>query len=245
MRFHMNRKLPLLRSLAVVTAVAVPSLAQAQSAPNMQVLNGLYFGIGGGWVHYNIDYTSQVTNAYDFFLSPFVVQYADFGSNNKGGFKTWLGYQFVPWLAAEVAYVNLDSPTANYSVRATSGPSTNPNTINAQYKIQGMNLSAVGTLPINEMWSVHGMVGAFYSEYKYSESGTNADGSPHSFNASNLWQWNLSYGAGVNFNFNKQWSIRADWDRFEDIGNTFQLNTTGNGKFDNIDLFTFNVVYRF
>jgi len=28
--------------------------------------------------------------------TPFTVQYADFGSNNKGGFKTWLGYQFVP-----------------------------------------------------------------------------------------------------------------------------------------------------
>jgi opacity protein-like surface antigen len=236
----MNRK-PLRLRLVLAAALAAPAFGAAHA----QSLNGLYFGVGGGWVHYDIGYTTQVVDAYDYFLSPYVVQYADFGRNNLGGFKAWAGYQFVPWLAAEVSYVNLGSPTANYSVRATTGPSTNPNVRNATYKLQGINLSAVGTVPINEMFALHANVGAFYSEYKYSETGTNGNGDSHSFNAPNLWQWNLSYGAGASYNFNRQWAIRFDWDRFQDIGNDFALNETGNGKFENIDLFSFSLVYRF
>src|SRR5262245_48502272 len=199
-----------LRGIVLGVALLAPTaqLAHAQTSPSLQALGGLYFGVGGGWVHYDIDYNAQVVNAYNYFLSPYTVLYADFGGNNKGGFKTWLGYQFTPWLAAEVSYVNLDSPTANYSARAATGPTTNPFVRNAQYKIQGMNLSAVGTVPINEMFALHANVGAFYSQYKYSETGTDGFGNPTSFNAPNLWQWNLSYGAGANYNINRQWTIR-------------------------------------
>ena len=234
-----NKSLRLRLVLAAALTAPACGLAQAQS------LNGLYFGVGGGWVHYDIDYTTQVVDAYDYFLSPYVVQYADFGRNNLGGFKAWAGYQFVPWLAAEIAYVNLGAPTANYSVRATTGVSTNPNVRYANYEIQGVNFSLVGTLPLNEAFSLHAMVGAFYSEYKYSETGQTSTGDPHSFTAPDLTQTNLSYGAGGSYHFDKQWSLRADWDRFQKIGNDFALNETGNGEFENIDLFSFSLVYRF
>ena len=61
----MNRKSLALR-VAAAAALAMP-LAPAAQAQN---LNGLYFGVGGGWVHYDIDYTTQVVIAYDYFLSP-------------------------------------------------------------------------------------------------------------------------------------------------------------------------------
>jgi hypothetical protein len=89
------------------------------------------------------------------------------------------------------------------------------------------------------------MVGGFYSQTKYSETGTTAIGDPYSFNASNLWQTNLSFGAGATWNIDKRWALRADWDRFQNIGHTFALNTTGNGEFSSIDLYSLNVMFRF
>ena len=224
---------------AAVCVVAVFSTGAAAAEPT----SGFYVGGGLGQANYDIDYSSQVNAAYS--ASQFTVVYANMTRSQDFAGKAYLGYQFASPLAIELGYVNLGEPQAQYAVSSTSAGTINPFTRNATYKIQGVNLAAVGRLTLTEQWSVHASIGAFYSQYRYSESGTQSQGDAYSFNAPTLWQTNLSYGLGVSAQFATNWAARVDWDRYQHIGNTFSFSNSGNGQFNNIDLFTFNVEYRF
>jgi len=48
----------------------------------------------------------------------------------------------------------------------------------------------------------------------------------------------LTYGLGVKFDFNRDFSGRAEWQRYKDVGDQ---NKTGQG---NIDFIGFSLVYR-
>jgi opacity protein-like surface antigen len=205
--------------------------------------SGFYVGGGLGQANYDIDYGQQVNAAYA--GSQFTVVYANMTRNQDLAGKAYVGYQFAQPFAIELGYVNLGQPQAQFAVSSTSAGTTNPFTRSATYKIQGIDLAAVGRLVLTDQWSVHASVGAFYSQYKYSESGNQSTGDPYSFTAPNLWQTNLSYGLGASAQINDQWAVRADWDRYTHIGNTFSFSTTGNGRFTNVDLFSLNVEYRF
>jgi opacity protein-like surface antigen len=205
--------------------------------------NGFYVGGGLGQANYDIDYSQQVNAAYS--ASPFTVVYANMTRSQDLAGKAYAGYQFANPFALELGYVNLGEPQAQFAVSSTSAGTTNPFTRNATYHIQGLNLAAVGRLLLDDQWSLHASVGAFYSQYKYSEFGNQSTGDPYSFTAPNLWQTNLSYGLGVSAQLSNQWVVRADWDRYQHVGNTFSFSTTGNGRFTDIDLLSLNLEYRF
>jgi OmpA-OmpF porin, OOP family len=231
MRDHKRLSLKCLRGVALFALVATTATAAE--------LGGLYVGGGLGSARYDIDYGAQVRNAYS--GSAFTtVESADLTRSSDFGYKAFTGYQFIPPLALELSYVDLGKPKAHYDLSTTLGLYTR----DATYKIQGLNLAAVGTLPLSDAFSVHGSVGAFYSELKYSESGTDApDNTPNSFTASNRRRTDLSFGLGLTYRLRDQWAIRGDWDRFRNIGSEFALNADGNGRFSNVDLFTLNVIY--
>jgi hypothetical protein len=65
--------------------------------------------------------------------------------------------------------VNLGEPKAEYALRSKAGLNQNMFTRNATDKMQGIDLSAVGTLTLNAQWSLHADLGAFFSRLKYSE----------------------------------------------------------------------------
>lgn len=228
----------LARVAATWFLIAISTAAAAAESPN-----GFYLGGGLGQAHYDIDYGQQVNAAYA--SSPFTVVYANMTRSHDLAGKVYVGYQFANPFAIELGYVNLGEPRAQFAVSSTSAGTTNPFTRDATYRIQGVNLAAVGRLPLTDQWSVHGTVGAFYSQYKYSESGSQSTGDDYSFTAPNLWQTNLSYGLGVSAQLASQWVVRADWDRYQHIGNTFDFSVSGNGRFSNIDLFSLNLEYRF
>ena len=204
---------------------------------------GFYVGGGVGQAFYDIDYSSQVNAAYagsDFtVISSSLTRSSDFAG------KVYGGYQFAFPLAIELGYVNLGQPKAEYALRSKSGLNQNPFTRNATYKIQGIDLSAVGTWAITDAWSLHANVGAFFSELKYSEQGSEASGDAYSFSAPNDHHTNVSYGVGGAYRFAGNWAVRLDWDRYQDIGQTFSFITSGNGQFDHVDLVTLNLEYHF
>jgi len=235
--------MPLKRRDVACVATACLLAAGLRTTTAAEPASGFYLGGGLGQANYDIDYSQQVNSAYS--SSPFTVVYANMTRSHDLAGKAYVGYQFANPFAVEFGYVNLGEPRAQFAVSSTSAGTTNPFTRNASYKVQGLNLAAVGRFSLTDQWSVHGSVGAFYSQYKYSESGSQANGDAYSFNAPNLWQTNLSYGLGVSAQFSKEWGIRADWDRYQHIGNTFDFSVSGNGRFSNIDLYSLNLEYRF
>jgi OOP family OmpA-OmpF porin len=119
------------------------------------------------------------------------------------------GYQFSRNFDLELAYADLG--------QAKAGGST--------LKTKGFELAGVGMLPIGDRFSLLARGGLFHWQ-------VDATGSP---NASGT---DLTFGLGLKFDFTRDFSIRAEWQRYKDVGDS---NTTGQGD---IDFIGASLVYR-
>ena len=205
---------------------------------------GIYLGAGVGRTLYDSAFGEQLRNAYN--GSAFTVVDANTTRRHDVGYKAFAGYRFAGPFALELSYVDLGEPRAHYAFRPTTGLiNQNLYTRESTYRIRGVNLAGVGTLPITDKLSARATVGAFYSQLDYSEQGRQTSGDVYTFAAPTLRQTNLSYGLGVAYRFAAQWSVRGDWDRFRNVGQSFKLTVDDNGRFANIDLFSVNIEYHF
>ena len=187
-----------------------------------------YAGASVGRSDINFDNAAQA----DQFLDLGFTSASTTSSNRGTGYRAFGGYQLHKYIAAEIAYVDVGRFEARSQVTPT-GVLTNAT------KIDGGEISIVGTLPIGERFGIFGRVGAFAAETRTTYVGT---GSVITINGNEIQKshrTNLSYGAGVNYNFNKNISVRADWSRFTKLGDPF----TG-GKTD-ANLYAVGLVYRF
>lgn len=140
-----------------------------------------------------------------------------------GAFKLFGGYQFNRNFALEAAFVDLGD--VSYSGSFTDNMGTVPVT-GGRIQNSGLNLSAVGVVPLGERFVLFGKVGMFlwYSEATDVTGGTafysEEDGS------------DLSLGLGASMALGPRVSLRAEWERF-DISNV------------DVDLVTLGFAYRF
>ena len=225
-----------LTALALAT-IGLVGTVQAQQTP-------FYIGASVGSSQLDFDFTSQVRTLSSGSLP---VTRASLTDKKDTGYKLTAGYQVLPWLAIELDYVNLGEFANSYEFNGLGRY-----TRQGRYELDGMNLSAVFSQDIDDKFSVHGRVGAFRSNYKYSETGENfpafqpSNEPPiHRFVAPDLKGTELSFGLGGRYKLNANVSVKLEWDRYTRIGNPVDNNENSNGKFDNVDLITLGVVYRF
>jgi OOP family OmpA-OmpF porin len=109
--------------------------------------------------------------------------------------------------------------------------------LNANIRVIGLYIDAVGMLPVGDRFAVFAKVGVLGSETRTfrSTSGTVTSGS--NTNASTD-QANLSYGLGVQYDLEKNVTLRFVWERYIKVGD---VNT---GEF-NIDLYSGGLLFRF
>lgn len=151
--------------------------------------------------------------------------------DNKGtAYKLLAGYQYNQYFGIEGGYIDLGK--AKYSATATEG------TARADVKATGWAISAVGTLPINDSFSVFAKLGTIRAKVEATASvsvpalGT-FEGSADATN------WKTTYGVGATYNFNKQIGLRAEYERFQKLGDD---NNTGKS---NVDLISAGLVFKF
>jgi OOP family OmpA-OmpF porin len=143
-------------------------------------------------------------------------------SNSRDtGYKLFGGYQFNPNFALEGGYFDLGS----FAFTASALP---PGALNGNYRVQGLNLDAVGILPLNEKWSAFARGGLNYAEVKDSYSG--------SASRSNR-DTNYKYGLGLQYAFTPALDLRLEAERYR--------VQDGVGNKGNIDLLSLGLVYRF
>jgi OOP family OmpA-OmpF porin len=232
-----TRSFQKLARAAAFASIGLAGNAFAQQGP-------FYIGAGIGTAQYDFDFAGQIKALSTGSLP---VTHASVKSDSDTGYKLTLGYQIMPQGAIELDYVNLGKISTSYE-----GNGLGRYTREGTYKVSGLNLSGVFSQPINEQFSVLGRLGVFYSKYQYSETGANYPAfipSPEppvvSFTAPDLKRAKLSYGLGMDYKMNPATSLRLGWDRYTEIGNPIDNTETGNGKFDNIDLFSLSVLLRF
>lgn len=135
------------------------------------------------------------------------------------GFKLFGGYQFNQNFGLELAWVDLGK--ASYSGTFQGIPVTG-----GTIETYGLNISAVGTLPLGSSgFSLFGKAGFYSWEAKANDT---TGGLPFSGKQDGS---DLSYGIGASYDFTKNLGIRAEWERFKAV--------------DNIDLLSVGVVYKF
>jgi OOP family OmpA-OmpF porin len=136
------------------------------------------------------------------------------------GWKIFGGYQWNPYFGVEAAYVDFGKGT----VGSVAGVPTT-----SSLKAWGLSAQAVGTLPIGDRFGLFGKLGLAYTAADV--SGT-VGGVPVSTDDNNI---GLTFGFGGKYNFTRNWGMRVEWERFQDVGDSNS----------DVDLLAVGVVYTF
>jgi opacity protein-like surface antigen len=147
------------------------------------------------------------------------------------------GYRIMRYAAVELAYQNLGKLQESGNA-AVILPTKIPlgtlyfGEFKRELETSGPSLSALGILPITDAWSVYARAGVLFADMKLASSIAGYNASTSSNSQSLLW------GAGTQFDFGAHWSVRADFQRFNDVGETGDT-----GRAD-IDLLSLGVIFR-
>lgn len=137
--------------------------------------------------------------------------------DNDTAIKVFGGYQVNKYVAGELGVVDLGS------AQSTAGGATD------EFKVKAWELSAVGSLPLAQRFSVFGRLGLYFAR---AEENTNFSGdSSHTNN-------DLTYGVGVRYDFSRNLAVRGELQRYGDVGG-------GDVRRADIDLLGVSVLWMF
>ena len=211
-----KRRLITLAAIATCVACISP-LAQADDA-------GWYGGISAGRSKAKIDdpgiTRSLSANGFG------TTSIADDDRSNS--YKLFGGYQFNRNFAVEGGYFDL----GKFGYTATTNP---PGTLRGDIRLKGLNLDAVGILPITDKFSAFGRVGVNYAQARDTFRGTGAVivRSPNA----NKSEANLKYGVGLQYAFNESLGMRLEAERY-------RVNDAIGHRGD-VDTVSLGLIYRF
>lgn len=144
------------------------------------------------------------------------------------GYKIFGGYQINRNFAVEGGYFDL----GKFGYAATTVPA---GTLSGTIKLRGLNLDAVGTLPVTGKLSAIGRVGLNYAEARDTFSGTGlvvvTNPNPRKS------ETNYKVGVGLQYEFTETWGMRVEAERY-------RINDAIGSRGD-IDLFSLGLIYRF
>ena len=167
-------------------------------------------------------------------------QFLDLGFTNPStvsetkdtGYRLFGGYQLHKYIAVEAAYVDL----GRFGFRTDVTPK---GSLSGSMRIDGFEVSALGTLPLGESFGLFGRVGAFAAQTKTTYTGGGSIETLIGGDRQKKRSTELVYGAGAMYNINKNLSVRGEWSRYEKLGDIY----TG-GRTD-ANLYSLGILYRF
>ena len=131
--------------------------------------------------------------------------------------KLFGGFQINRTFSVELGYANLGEGTA-------SGGG-----VNASIESNAWELVGVGMFPIASQFSLYGKLGLFRADSDLSGNlGSGSDSSS-----------GLTFGVGGQYDFSRNMGVRAEWQRYADVGGD---NTGGESD---IDVMSIGVVFKF
>lgn len=150
------------------------------------------------------------------------------------GFKVLLGRRFGRYFAVEGGYTHLGEFRASRDITAPVAGA-----VNADIRIKGLHVDAVGVLPLGAKFAVSASLGVLLSETKTfrvtSGAATPILGAGSRIND----EINPHFSLGLRYELGPKISFRAEWDRYVKVGDA---NTTG--EID-VDLYSVGLQFRF
>lgn len=131
--------------------------------------------------------------------------------------KIFAGYQFNRNFAVEVGYTDLGEVSASAGGATVSAEAT------------ALEVVGIGSIPVADRFSVYGKLGLYRGETDLSSNfGVSGDESNN----------DLTFGFGVRFDLSRNAAIRAEWQRYGDVGG----DSTGESD---IDVMSVGLIWRF
>jgi OOP family OmpA-OmpF porin len=217
----MDKNMKISRFTSVVGLVLSASLfGSAVSAAESDWRDeGWYIGGGIGKTYANIDDERIISGLLaDGFTT------TGFSSDDTDrGFKLFAGYQFSSYFAVEGGYFDLGT----HGYTATTAPA---GTLTGEIDLRGINVDAVGLMPLGERFSLLGRIGANYAEADTRFSGSGAV-TPLASDSSNK-DINLKLGVGGQWDFSRNVAMRLEYERFridDAVGNSGDIDLASLG----------------
>ena len=205
--------------------------------------NGWYLGIGAGSSNYSNDVPRQIAQAYSG-NTVYSLTDARTTDDSDTAAQLFVGYKFMPWLAVEIGYQDLGEANTHYGLHPINSPQGVPPSIDGRYRARDVNAVLVASLPINNRFELLARGGVSDVRLGYDEHGTDVLGHPYSFHGPDDDSAHPQFGIGALWRFSPQFSLRLDLDRNFDVGKKFALNVDTNGRFDNVDVYTLNLIWK-
>jgi OOP family OmpA-OmpF porin len=226
------------KTLMTIALLGAAAGAQAQNADS-----GWYIGAGVGASNYSDNIPKQIRNAY---AGNNLYTFTDARTTDDSdtAAQIFVGYKFNPWIALEIGYQDLGEANTHYDLAPINSPQGKPPSVDGRYRASDVNATVVGTLPINDQFELLARAGVSDVRLKYDERGVDVNG--HSFGRSygNDDSTHPLFGIGALWRFSPQFSVRLDLDRNFNVGRKFALTSNTNGRFDNIDAYTVNLIWK-
>ena len=135
--------------------------------------------------------------------------------NKDSAWKIFGGFQFNRHFALELGYANFGESTASL------GP------ISTRDEVSAFEVVALGIFPVVDRFAIFGKAGFFGGEL---ERTSNNPGEPTGTNT----QTDFTFGLGVRFDITHNIGVRAEWQRYIDLG-----------EITDVDLISIGVQFRF
>ena len=135
--------------------------------------------------------------------------------NKDSAWKIFGGFQFSRYFAAELGYANLGEASASAGAVSATDEAT------------AIELVALGMFPVVERFSIFGKLGLYRGELERTSN------NPLIATGSNS-QTDFTFGLGVRFDVTHNIGLRAEWQRYIDLG-----------EITDVDLFSIGVQFRF
>jgi len=128
-------------------------------------------------------------------------------------FKLFAGYKFNSNFAIEGGYADF----GNFNAKA-GGVIGTPISVKAKGESYAVFVDAVGTLPLNDSFSIFGKAGAAYAHTKMKVSGSWAGFTDSESETDNEVVPKL--GLGAEYNFTKSVAVRAEYEKYFNVGDS-------------------------
>ena len=139
--------------------------------------------------------------------------------------KVFGGYQAHRYFGLELGYTDLGETSAAGTIAGVP--------VSAAIEAKGIELTVVGTVPLGDRFSAYAKVGAFRWDVDARATVGAVTTSTDDKGT------NFTYGFGLNFHVNPNIAVRAEWQRYNDVGDS---STTGRGD---VNMVSAGVLFKF
>lgn len=220
------------RTLIAVTVIA--SLTCLVSARDAEAAKrGFYAGGSYGQSSFDLqqdDFDAFLASVYDQ-IGFVVVDSSSSLDDEDNGFEILGGYRMLPWLAFELAFLDLGASVYNASAQVDVEGEAFTVDSRLETELTGLALSAIGIWQLSERFDLYARAGMLFADNEQSIFLTDGVGSASDRTTEST--ESLLWGAGVGFNFAAIYTARLEYRQVMDVGNK---NTTGESDVEFISL---------